>query len=240
LAGLRAADGTTYDTRVPLRNELGPLAGPTTIAPGKTTKVPWIGKYLFVRWRGPLQVTPGCGQKALPAQRVGVAAPGPPPDERTAVADAVSASDHLLDHCRPERAGIPVQGLIYPPGRDAPPMPATCSVSLQKEGDFLVAQVLIATPPGVDVHVRQPYEQMSVHYASPFETSVWAFVVTNRGTTPVAAAEADATKPSDRFATYWSLTGSQWKKTGDDRCGGSGGSQGGADPMVVFISVCAA
>jgi hypothetical protein len=125
--------GATYDTRVPLRNEFGPLAAPTTIAPGKTAKVPWIGKYLFVRWRGPLQVTPGCGQKALPAQRVGVTAPGPPPDERTAVADAVSASNHLLDHCRPERARIPVQGLIYPPGRDAPPMPATCSVSSRKK-----------------------------------------------------------------------------------------------------------
>jgi hypothetical protein len=79
---------------------------------------------------------------------------------------------------------------------------------------------------------------MSVHHASPFETSAWAFVVTDRGTSPVAAAEADASKPSDRFATYWSLTGSQWKKTGDGRCGGSGGSGGGAIPTVAFISAC--
>lgn len=59
---IRAADGTTYDTRVPLRNEVGPLMGLATIAPGTTKTVPWIGKYLPVRWQGPLLVTPGCGQ----------------------------------------------------------------------------------------------------------------------------------------------------------------------------------
>src|SRR5436190_4307250 len=64
---VRAADGTTYDTRVPLRDEIGPMMLPTTILPGTTKTVPEVGKYLRVRRRGPLQVTPGCGQTALPA-----------------------------------------------------------------------------------------------------------------------------------------------------------------------------
>ena len=65
----RAADGTTYDTRVPLRNETGVALGPTKIPPGTTKTVPEIGKYLRVRWQGPLRVTAGCGQSALPVLR---------------------------------------------------------------------------------------------------------------------------------------------------------------------------
>src|SRR3954470_15782657 len=159
---VRAADGTTYDTRVPLRDEIGPITLPTTILPGTTKTVPEVGKYLRVRWRGPLQVTPGCGQTALPVLSVGVNAPGPPPDEPTALAAVVAASGHLLDHCRPERAGVAVEGQIFPPSGDTPPMSATCSVSIQDEGQFLVAQTLIASPPDLglgDLHLDQPYEQ---------------------------------------------------------------------------------
>jgi hypothetical protein len=186
-----------------------------------------------------LRITPGCERTALPDLSVDVKAPGPPPDEDTAVADVVEASSHLLDACRPERAGFAVQGLIYPPSRDAPPMPATCSVSIQDEEKFLVAQVLIATPPDLKVRVRQPYEQLSWHHASPYEVTAWAFVVTKDRAIPVEATEADATKPSKDWVTYWTLTGPEWKKTGEGRCGGSGGSQGGP-PMVGFILACPA
>src|SRR5581483_872065 len=99
---------------------------------------------LLVRWRGPLRITPGCGGTALPAMQVGVTAPGPPPAEGKAVADVVAAAGHLLDHCRPARAGVPVQGRIEPPSGDAPPMAATCSVTVRDEGSFLLAQALIA------------------------------------------------------------------------------------------------
>jgi hypothetical protein len=236
---VRSPDGSTYDTRALMRNAIIPAIGPTTLQPGKTKTVD-EGKDLPVHWRGPLRVTPGCEQKALPVIRVGVKAPGPPPDANTAVSDVVAAADHLLDHCRPEQPGVPVQGVIYPPSGDAPPMQSTCSVSVRREGRFLVAQVLVASPPGPGyVHVGQPYERLSVHHASPYEASTWAFVVTKDGTIPVAAAEADATKPANHMASDWSLIGSHWRYAGDGRCGGSGVYGGeAANPLVEFISVC--
>lgn len=241
---VRGADGTIYDTRVPLRGQIGPIMGAAKIPPGATRTVSEIGKYLRVRWRGPLQVTPGCGQTALPVLPVGVKAPGLPPDETAALASVIAASGHLLDHCLPERAGVAVEGKIYPPSGDTPPMSATCSVSLQNEGHFLVAQALIASPPDLglgDLRVNQ-YEQLSLRHASPYEAIAWQFVVTKGGAKPVAAAEADATKPADRFAPDWSWTSSGVQRlgSGNTRCGGSGGSWGGTGPIVTFISVCPA
>ena len=238
---VRAADGTTYDTRVPLRSENGPMVIPTTIPPGTTKTVAYVGKYLRVRWRGPLQVTPGCEQTPLAVLPVKVTSPGPPADEGTAVADVVAASGHLLDHCRPERAGVAVQGQINPPSGNTPPMQATCSVTLQDQGDFLVAQAVIVSPPDLGpVDTGQPYEQLSVHHASPYEAVAWQFVVTKDGATPVAAAEADATKPANRMAPDWSWTSSGVRQlgSGDSRCGGSGESFGGFGPTVEFVSVC--
>jgi hypothetical protein len=238
---VRAADGTTYDTRVPLRNEIGPLVAALPIAPGTTKRVAWVGRYLRVRWRGPLRVTPGCGTTALPTLTVAVESPGRPADERAAVAEVVAASGHLLDHCRPERAGVAVQGQIYPPTGSTPRMSASCSVSLRREGQFLVAQVLIASPRGIDhARVNQPYEELSVHHASPYEVVAWQFVLTKNGATPVAATEVDATKASKRMAPNWSWTspGVQRLGSGSSRCGGSGESWGGTSPSVEFISVC--
>jgi hypothetical protein len=117
-------------------------------------------------------------------------------------------------------------------------------VSIQNEGRFLAAQTLIANPPDLslgDLHVNQ-YEQLSLHHASPYEAVAWQFVVTKDGATPVAAAEADATKPADRMAPGWSFTSSGVQRlgSGSSRCGGSGGSWGGTTPTVEFISVCPA
>jgi hypothetical protein len=238
---VKASDGTTFDTRVPLRNELGGIAFPTPIRAGATRKDPLIGKYLPERWRGPLRVTPGCGTTALPSLTVAVKAPGPPPDEHKAVADVVAASGHLLDRCRPKQAGVAVRGQIYPPSGNTPPMSATCSVSLQRDGRFLVAQALIVSPPGLGyAHVDQPYEDLSVHHAVPYEAIAWEFVVTKHGATPVAAAEADATKPANRMApdVSWTSAGVRRLGSGSSRCGGSGGSWGGTGPTVEFISVC--
>jgi hypothetical protein len=237
---VRAADGTTYDTRVPLREEIGPRIASATIPPGTTKTV--RARDLRVRWRGPLRVTPGCDQAALPDLRVGVDSPGPPPDDSTAVADVVAASGHLLDHCRPERAGVAVQGQVGPPDGDSPPMSATCSVSLRQEGEFVVAQALIVSPPDLDhVDVGQPYEQLTVRHDPTYEAVAWEFVVTRDGATSVAASEADSTKRADRMAPDWSWTGSEWQGPGGSRCGGSGGSWGGwAGPTVEFVSVCPA
>ena len=119
-------------------------------------------------------------------------------------------------------------------------MSATCSVEIQSEGDFLVAQALIASQIDLDaVHVSRPYEQLSVQHASPYEAIAWQFVVTKNGATPVAAAEADATKSADRMAPDWDWTSSGARsQPGSSRCGGSGGGWGGLGPMVEFISAC--
>lgn len=238
---LSAADGTTYDTRVPLREEIGPMILPTTIPPGTTKTV--AGPDLRIRWRGPLRVTPGCVETALPALRVDVTSPGPPPDDSRAVADVVAAAGHLLDRCRPEQAGVAVRGQIYPPNGDAPPMSATCSVSLESEGPFLVAQALVTSPPDLGhVDVGQPYEHVTVRHDPTYEAFAWEFVVTKDGATSVAAAETDSTKPADHMAPDWSWTGAGAEvRAGSSRCGGSGISWGGlAGPTVEFVSVCPA
>jgi hypothetical protein len=241
---VKAADGTTYNTRVALRNEIGgPFIEPTTIPPGATRAVFSVGQYLRVSWRGPLRITPGCDQTALPVLRVGVESPGLPPDDDTAVADVVAASGHLLDHCRPEQAGVAVQGQIYSPDGKAPPMSATCSVSLQPEGQFVVAQALIVSPPDLtEAHVSQPYEELSVHHPASYEAVAWEFVVTKDGASSVAATEADATKAADHMAPDWSWTSSgPGDRPGGSRCGGFGTSGGGwAGPTVEFVSVCPA
>jgi hypothetical protein len=66
--------------------------------------------------------------------------------------------------------------------------------------------------------------------------------VTKDGATPVAAAEADATKPADHMAPDWTWTSSGVQRlgSGSSRCGGSGGGWGGTGPTVEFISVCPA
>lgn len=215
---------------------------PTTIPPGVTKNALWVGRYLRVRWQGPLEITPGCGQTALPVLHVAVSSPGPPPDDQTAVADVVAASGHLLDRCRPEQAGVAVQGRIYSPDGSAPPMSATCSVSLEPEGSFVVAQALVASPPDLgELHLSQPYEELSLPHAPTYEAIAWEFVVTKNGATSVAATEVDATKPADRMAPDWTWTGSGGQRPGSSRCGGSGGSWGGWEgPTVEFVSVCPA
>lgn len=234
----RAADGTRYDTRIPLEDELGPIPLPTTLQPGATKTVDF-GRYLRVRWRGPLRITPGCEHTALPVLHVGVGSPGPPPSDGTAVSDVVAASGHLLDRCRPKRAGVAVQGEIDPPSGGAPAMHATCVVRVRHEGQFLVAQSLIASRLGLgDLHVTQPYEVLAVHHASPFEAIAWEFVVTRDGATSVGASEADATRAANRMAPQWDWTGSRWQGPGGSRCGGTGGSSGGPGASLTFISVC--
>ena len=120
---------------------------------------------------------------------------------------------------------------------------AACSVSIHRERGFIVAQVLILVPSDVqNVRVRQPYEQLSFTdpTPSPYEAIAWQFVVTRDGATPIASAEAEATKPSDRMApdVSWTSSGVQRLRSGASRCGNSGGGFGPDGPIVEFISVC--
>ena len=99
-------------------------------------------------------------------------------------------------------------GQIEPPSGSTPPMSAQCSVSIESEGGFSVAQALIFIPssPGF-VELWQPYETLwqpgspPPTLSPPYEAIAWEFVVTQDGATPVAASTMDATYPSDQGAS---------------------------------------
>jgi hypothetical protein len=242
---VEAADGTTYDTRVPLRDLPGPpRSGTATIRPGVTKSIGRVE--VAVRWKGPLRITAGCGRRALPPLHVAVLSPGPLPDGSTAVSEVVAAAGHMLDHCRPQTPGVPVDGrLDAPAGATAPPMTAQCSVSLTPEGSFWDAQVLVLIPPGLQgVTIQQPYEFFGPPIAfesapPPFEAIAWEDAVTSEGAVSVAATLADAvdSSPTGQMAPSYTWNGTAWVLTGTALCGFHGGAWG-PDPTVEFISVC--
>lgn len=239
---VRGADGTTYDTRRAARatgSLGGPYIPPTTIRPGGTETRHY--SYLRVRWSGPLRVTPGCEQTALPPIHVDVTAAGRPTSTSAAVAAAADASGNLLDHCRPQAPGVAVTGQIDPPSGDAPPMQARCSMTFDARRGFLIAHLLVLSPPSLQgVHIQQPYERLAwLAQGQNAEAIAWEFVVTRDGAISVDSFEVDATKPANRMAPDWNWTGSEWQGPGGSRCGGFGGGGGGAaGPMVEFVSVC--
>jgi hypothetical protein len=242
---VNAADGTTYDTGGPYEGLTIPPPGPPRkIAPGASRNL--SPATISVRWTGPLRITPDCEGKTLPVLGVRVATPGPPSDDSAAVDGVVAAAGHLLDKCRPRTPGIPVYGQIDPPSGNAPPLDAQCSVSIDSEGSFSVAQVLVVTPPDLPgVQIFQPYETLwptgrFVPLASspPYEAIAWEFVVTSDGATPVAAATLFSAKDSSQTVTFWEWDGTGWQGGGSGSCGGTGFAAGGTGPFVAFISVC--
>ncbi len=241
---LRAADGARWDTRVPLEGETGGgYAPPSPIAPG-ATKTAHVSD-VRVRWAGPLSITPSCEQTTLPTLRADVAASGPTPNDATALGDVVTASGHLLDHCRPTRSGVPVQGLIDPPSGTAPAMQATCSITLERQGSFLDAQALILVPLDLTgVQVQAPYEQITLPTGTGTgEAIAWDFVVTAGGATSVSSTTVDRTRGGTAMAPDWDWTGTRWEGPGGSRCGGellSGGGGWRGGPLVEFVSVCPA
>lgn len=242
---VKAADGTTYDTRVPLEDFSGPPVGGAELRPRATENIGRVG--VPVRWPGPLRIIPGCGRKALhPVLHVGVLSPGPPPDGNTAVSEVVAASGHLLDQCRPQAPGVPVDGQIDAPvAGAAPPMSARCSISISSEGSFSDAQVLVLIPPGLQgVSIVQPYEFFGPPFAfestpPPFEAIAWEDVVTSEGARSVVSSLADAvgTSPTGKMAPSYTFTGKKWVLTETALCGFHGGAWG-PEPTVEFISVC--
>jgi hypothetical protein len=239
---VKSADGTTYDTRVPLENSNGPPPSPIPVRPGATVTRHLLGG-VRIRWAGPLTVTPGCDVSAAPTVRVAVTSPGLPASETKAVNDVVAATGHLLDKCRPVTPGVSVVGWIDPPS-DAPPLlaplQARCSISLRKEPGFYDAQVLVLTPPDLQgVHVQQPYETLSGTNVRHDNTQAlaWEFVVTQDGATSVSSADYETSRPGGRRIPEWFWLSSGAKKAGDIQCGGSGGGSGNG-PLVSFMSAC--
>jgi hypothetical protein len=245
-AVLKAADGTTYDTNGSLASLPGiPPPVPRKLRPGATIHE---SAGAAVRWSGPLLITPGCLGKTLSPLRVSVAAPWPRPDPSAAVDEVVAAAGHLLDHCRPQTAGVAVPGQIDPPSGNAPPMSAQCSVSLSSEGQFLVAQVLVLTPPGLaGVQIFQPYETLwpnghlsPLTASPPYEAIAWEFVVTRDKAIPVAASTLAASNSSQQTVPFFSWDGTSWKQDGTGTCGGTAFTWGGTGPDIEFISACPA
>jgi hypothetical protein len=242
---LHAADGTTYDSGALLANFPGiPPPFPRKLRPGATW---YLGpEDVSVRWSGPLRITPECLGRTLPALPVNVSASEPPTNGNTAIADVVTASGHLLDHCRPQTPGVAVYGQIEPPAGDAPPMNAQCSISITSQGSFSVAQVLVVTPPGPSgVQIYQPYETLwpngrTLPIASnpPYEAIAWEFVVTEDGATPVAASTQAASKDSTQMASFWGWNGTGFEQDATGTCGGTAYARGGTGPDIEFISAC--
>ncbi len=242
---LKAADGTTYASDGDLVGVPVPPPLPAAIRRGATVTLRRIA--IPVRWGGPLQITPNCLGKALPVLHVHVNAPWPRPDQSAAVDEVVAASRHLLDHCRPQTPGFPVSGQIEPPSGDAPPLSAQCSLSISREGTFLVAQVLVLSPPGLaGVQIFQPYETLWSQFplgltsSPPYEAIAWEFVVTKDKAIPVAAATLAATNSSSQQVPYFTWNGSGWTASGTGACGGTGFAWGGTGPDLDFISACSA
>lgn len=234
---IRAGDGTRYDTAAALRAEGsfgGPARMPIVIHRGETRTLGGAG--VLVRWKGPLRITPACERKALPALHVKVTSPGPPADPPTAISDVVAATGGLLDHCRPEKPGVPVEGKIYPPSGSGPAMNARCSVTLHSEGRFLVAQVLVLIPPKMrGVHVVQPYDTLTFRkHRRPYEDIAWQLVVTKDGAVTVAGFNHSATRAGKRMAPEWFWSGSGWGRPGGAKCG----FEGIAGASLDLISVC--
>src|SRR4029079_18978213 len=61
---VRSPDGTTYDTRLAFQRFSVPYVPPTKLHPGQT--VTRSGEVVRVRWAGPLRITPGWRNEALP------------------------------------------------------------------------------------------------------------------------------------------------------------------------------
>jgi hypothetical protein len=245
--GLKAADGTTYVSDGDLVGVPVPPPLPATIRRGATLTLRRIA--IPVRWGGPLQITPNCLGEALPVLRVHVSAPWPRPDQSAVVDEVVAASAHLLDHCRPQTPGFPVSGQIDPPSGDAPPLNAQCSLSISREGTFLVAQVLVLSPPGLaGVQIFQPYETLwpngrfplELTSSPPYEAIAWEFVVTRDKAIPVAAATMAASNSSSQLVPFFTWNGSGWRAEGTGPCGGTGFAWGGRGPDLDFISACSA
>jgi hypothetical protein len=180
-------------------------------------------------------------------RHVHVNAPWPRPDQSAAVDEVVAASRHLLDHCRPQTPGFPVSGQIDPPSGNAPPLNAQCSLSISREGTFLVAQVLVLSPPGLaGVQIFQPYETLWSQFplgltsSPPYEAIAWEFVVTRDKAIPVAAATLTASNSSSQLVPFFTWNGSGWTAGGTASCGGTGFAWGGRGPDLDFISACSA
>src|SRR6476646_9053992 len=110
---VRNRDGVQFDTRMVFRGMFGPIVPPVTLRPGKEITRPTV--FESVRWTGPLRITPGWSDAPLPSVRVRVKTPGAPANSRTAVAQVVAATGHLLDHCSPRVSGVRVVGRIDAP-----------------------------------------------------------------------------------------------------------------------------
>lgn len=235
---VRSADGERYDTRAIWNGFGGPIIAPTTLPPGRvvTRTLP-----VRVRWSGPLRITPGWDSARLPSVRVRVTSPGAPANSRLAVATVVAATGHLLDHCAPRAAGVPVVGRIVEPRQSAPPMAARCSVEIRRKAGFDLAQVVITTPAQLRAHTDWTYETVRLPRAhGNAEAIAWQFVVTKAGAKSVAAASVDTTRSARKMAPYWEWTSAgPGTRPGGSHCGGSGGGGGGyAGPGVLFVSEC--
>jgi hypothetical protein len=113
-------------------------------------------------------------------------------------------------------------------------MPATCSITLQPEGDFVAAQVLILSPPGLaGVTVKPPYDEpIGLQHKAAAEVVAWDFVVTRDRAVPVYSnlhmqwPEGPLGLGSAVGQIEFDWTGSEWVKQGRGyECGSNPSNQ---------------
>ena len=126
-----------------------------------------------------MTLTPECLGSALPPLHADVHASGAPASDTHAIDMVAAASHRLLDACTPTKSGVPVDGHINPPLGSSPPMPATCSITLQPQGGFSSARLVILSCTGLaGVSVKPPYEDqlLGVGKQQTAEAVTWDFV----------------------------------------------------------------
>jgi hypothetical protein len=245
---LTAADRTAYDSRHNAQHALSvPFVLPTKIPPNHSFSP--ASDDVRVRWGGPLTLTPECLGTALPPLQANVSAIGAAVTDTQAIDAVAAASGGLLDSCRPAESGVPVDGKIEPPLGSTPAMPATCSITLQDQGGFSSARIVIIAPTGLSgVSVRPPYEDqvLGISRHQDAEAVTWDFVVTSAGAIPVYSyVSAQWPQGSALAESEFEWTGSRWILDGKGgACGshaqgapygtGGGGSEAGADVPIVW------
>jgi len=106
-----ASDGTRLQDSSRTHDGIaGPAPQNHVLAPEHTMKIG--SEDTAVLWPGPLQITPSCMGKALPAVRLPVASPGAPATTTAALDQAVTAFGSKFDSCRPRQSGVWVTGII--------------------------------------------------------------------------------------------------------------------------------
>lgn len=180
-----AGGGTEFQDSQRLRAGLGgPLPDEMALAPGESVDIGAMDT--AVLWAGPLDVTPHCVDRALPAVQMEVEAPGAPADPDASIAQAVSALGDAFDGCVPTTSGTWVTGTF---GAAEGTIDARCGAYvIERDGFDVVALAAVSPPDAPELDLAQLPDRIEAvpNLSFPNGTSVrvswWVLVVTRDST----------------------------------------------------------